>query len=113
VDPGGKFVYVTNFFGRSVSAYAINDKTGVLTPVPGSPFGTGGKATFLTVDPTGHFIYVTDFESSIDANVAGFSINRNTGALTSVPGSPFATERDPFAVAVDPSGEFVYVASRF
>jgi 6-phosphogluconolactonase len=63
------------------------------------------------VDPTGHFVYVTDFESIIGSNVAGFSINRNTGALTSVPGSPFPTLGMPSSVAVDPSGEFVYVVS--
>jgi 6-phosphogluconolactonase len=49
VDPSGKFLYVSGTFpvgsvGYCVFAYAIDETTGVLTPVPGSPFPVGGTA---------------------------------------------------------------------
>ena len=39
-----------------------------------------------------------------------YAIERSTGSLTQVSGSPFPTGRIPVAVAVDPSGKFVYTA---
>jgi hypothetical protein len=44
------------------------------------------------------------------ANVSAYSIGTN-GALTPVPGSPFAAGLNPFSVAVDPTGKFAYVAN--
>lgn len=38
-------------------------------------------------------------------------IDASTGALSPVPGSPFATDTLSVEVAVDPSGKFVYVAN--
>jgi len=52
VDPSGKFLYVGTEFPNvtaSVSAYAINGTTGVLTPVPGSPFPVDGSPQAVTV----------------------------------------------------------------
>src|SRR5260370_4074690 len=54
------------------------------------------------------FAYVANENSS---NVSAYAIDRTTGALTSVPGSPFAAGSLPFSVAVDPSGNFAYVAN--
>jgi 6-phosphogluconolactonase len=52
VDPSGKFLYVGTEFpnvAASVSAYTINETTGVLTPVPGSPFPVDGSPQAVTV----------------------------------------------------------------
>ena len=43
-------------------------------------------------------------------NVSAYSIGAN-GALTPVPGSPFAAGDEPGSVAVDPTGEFAYVTN--
>ena len=40
VAPTGKFAYVANQISNNVSAYTVNAKSGALTPVAGSPFGT-------------------------------------------------------------------------
>ena len=40
--------------------------------------------------------------------VVGYAINAKTGALTMVPGSPFATGPNPAGITTD--GKFVYVA---
>src|SRR5260370_5153461 len=44
-------------------------------------------------------------------NVSAYSINGTTGALTPVAGSPFPAGTKPFSVAVDPTGQFVYLAN--
>jgi len=44
-------------------------------------------------------------------SVSGFLINRGTGALTPVAGSPFPAGSFPVSVAVHPTGKFVYVAN--
>ncbi len=53
------------------------------------------------------FVYVANANSN---NISGYSLGAN-GALTPVPGSPFATGRNPASVAVDPTATFVYVAN--
>ena len=55
------------------------------------------------------FAYVANIN---DNTVSGYSIDRKTGALTPVPGSPFATGILPFSVAVDPMAQFAYVTNR-
>ena len=55
----------------------------------------------------GEFVYVVNNQ---DATVSGYAVNPATGALTAVPGSPFATVPTPRSVTVDPSGRFAYVA---
>src|SRR5260221_6836606 len=113
VDPTGKFAYVVNgsnnvsSFG-AVSAFSIGSN-GALTPVPGSPFPAGLGSESLAVDPTGKFAYVTNlssFTSGFGA-VSAFSIGSN-GALTPVPGSPFATGSAPPSVAVNPPVPFAH-----
>jgi hypothetical protein len=114
VDPSGKFAYVTSYSG-TVSVYTINSITGDLIPAPGSPFAANLSPVSVAVDPSGKFAYVANYcgngGCSIGA-VSAFNINTTTGALTPVPGSPYATGAVPNTVAVDPSGKFVYVASQ-
>jgi 6-phosphogluconolactonase len=121
VDPSGKFAYVVNSGSnlgfRNVSAYTIDGTTGALSPVSGSPFAAGSFPVSVAVDPSGKFAYVAnecDIESvlcSLNGTVSAFTIDRTTGALSPVPGSPFAAGSFPFSVAVDPSGRFAYVAN--
>jgi 6-phosphogluconolactonase (cycloisomerase 2 family) len=121
VDPSGRFVYVANLGSGnpntpSVSAYTINPSTGALTAISGSPYATGGEYTAsdaVTVDPTGQFVYVTSVSTQAGSgNIAAFTINPGTGALTTVSGSPFATGvNSPNSVAVDASGRFAYVSN--
>jgi 6-phosphogluconolactonase len=111
VDPTGKFAYVTNedLGSGSISAYAINAKSGALTQVPGSPFpGAGNYPWDVAIYPSGKFAYVTNEGSS---DVAAYAINARSGALTQVRRSPFAAGTTPIGVAIDPSGKFAYVAN--
>jgi 6-phosphogluconolactonase len=120
IDPSGKFLYVADMGDNSVSAYTINGATGVLSPVSGSPFATvarlygpGGEPWSEAIDPSGKFLYV----STVSGYVVAYTIDFNTGALAMVTGSPFSAGPDPTltsdlrSVAVDPSGNFVYVVN--
>ena len=60
VCPVGKFLYAGNGGSNNVSGFSINPATGVLTPVPGSPFATGGLASegvSLAASPKGQFLF--------------------------------------------------------
>ena len=114
VDPLGKFVFVANQASSSISVFMIG-ANGSLTPVPGSPF-TVASPYGLTVNTAGTVLFANNFpDTSIsDLNtVSSFNIGAN-GALTAVPGSPFATANwAGFAAAIglaaDPSGKFLFV----
>jgi 6-phosphogluconolactonase len=55
---------------------------------------------------SGGFLYVANFGPG---NIlSGLQVNRFTGALRPVPGSPFANGVAPISVAVDATGRFVY-----
>jgi 6-phosphogluconolactonase len=112
VDPRGRFAYSANFAG-SVSGYTIDSTTGALTLIPGSPLILVG-ASFVTVDPRGRFAYVALLPGiAPGGTIWGYTIDRITGALTPISGSPFPGEPGgaPAAIAVDPSGRFAYAAN--
>ena len=87
------------------------DATGVLTEVLGSPF-LAGTNLYLTVDPQNRFVFASD--DTPPGNVLAFTSDASTGALSPVPGSPFATisgyvgNTQPGQIVVDSTGRFVY-----
>jgi 6-phosphogluconolactonase (cycloisomerase 2 family) len=77
--------------------------------------GTVTTANITTVaincTSTGRYLFAAN---PFDANgsVAAFTIDPVTGALTAAANSPYATaEVNPYFVAVDPSGQYLYVAN--
>ncbi len=116
IDPLGRFVYTANSDDSSVSMFTINQTTGVLTPttpasvstmIPGESLSQPG---FLTVDPTGRFLYVSALDSD-GATVSMFTINQTTGVLTPISPATVITYGIPFQVVVTPSGKFAYVVN--
>jgi 6-phosphogluconolactonase (cycloisomerase 2 family) len=114
VHPSGKFVYVANeggFTPTSVSIYAIDPTTGVLTPI--GTVAVDGRAISVTVDPSGKFAYVADGGQNSDGskgtNVSMYAIDGTTGVLTSI--GKIAAGLSPSSVAVHASGKFVYVVN--
>ena len=51
------------------------------------------------------------YEAGSTNQVYGFSVNSATGELNPIPGSPFTTRLDATALAVDPQGQFLFVAN--
>ena len=97
VDPGGKFLYVANRLSDSISAYAIDARTGVLSEMSGSPFATGGGPYSISTDISGKFVYVTN---GLSDDVSAYTMNASTGALTPMAGSPFAAGSYPISIAL-------------
>jgi 6-phosphogluconolactonase len=97
IDPTGRFVYVANSGSNDVTAFTLDIRTGVLKPVPGSPFPAGTNPSSVGTDISGNFVYVTNAGSG---NVSGFSIDQKTGALTPLAGSPFLAGENPASIAL-------------
>jgi len=111
--PPAGFVYVANGApDDTISAYTIGFANGEPTPISGSPYPVGGlvpAGLALMFSSTPQFLYLG---SSGGATFTGFSINSETGALTSIPGSPFtSTGNNPAAIGINPSFPFLYAAN--
>jgi lactonase family protein with 7-bladed beta-propeller/Big-like domain-containing protein len=78
VDPAARYLYVVNHTSESVSVFAINWKTGMLTAVPFSPFSAGAKPWSVAVDPDGSGVVVKHFQS---AEISRFRVDPTTGTL--------------------------------
>jgi len=119
----GNFVYTNdNQVPNTVTAFSVGTD-GSLTPVPGSPFVTGGDsaggglfgANSIGVAIVGQFLFAANTASR---DVSVFTIDANSGALTLVPGSPFALQpgfgggaNDDISVAATPDGHFLMASS--
>ena len=109
VDGTGNFLYVGQTFASNpVAVFSINQTTGALSEIGGSPFYLG--VAVVQADPIGKYLLgVADGTgTSGDQHIYVFSINSSTGALSPVLNSPFATVATPFALAIHPTGNFVY-----
>jgi len=107
----GPFVYVANSGSNTVSAYVADSLRGSMTAVTGSPFPTGRGPASVAIDGYSHFVYLAN---QADGTISAFSIDRTSaapGALSAVPGSPFAAGHSPTAIVVDGYARFVYVAN--
>jgi 6-phosphogluconolactonase (cycloisomerase 2 family) len=117
IHKSGQFLFVNNSgqfsnpagLPSSVSAYAINGSTGVLTQVAGSPYNTGaGNLNGPVADPTGKYVTSTN---STNGTVAVFAINNTSGVLAltgGVPVTPIVGTK-PGLLSFDPSGRFAYL----
>ena len=106
-DRAGKFLYVVNSGGNSISEYSVNPSTGGLTLLSATPVPAGAAPFFATTDIKGH-IYVAN---TGDGTVSVFTIDSNTGLLTQVGSSNFTVTgaNTVFNVLPDPTGKYLYV----
>jgi 6-phosphogluconolactonase (cycloisomerase 2 family) len=81
----------------------------------GTGTATTANVTTVTISclNTGKFLFVSNpFDNNGNGSLAAFAINATSGALTAAAGSPYApAEIQPYSVAVDPSGNYLYVAN--
>jgi 6-phosphogluconolactonase len=122
VDPLDRFVYVSYFpaVGENVNsliALKLDPASGALSRVAAPVAVTAG---WVLPDPSGQFLYVGNLESDTSAfnTISAFKIDSATGTLTALAGSPYMTngtglvdEVDTQLAAIDPSGNYLYVAS--
>lgn len=125
--PNGKFLYVAGR-GGGVGGYIVDEKTGAMSHITGSPFKAGERTRCLTVHPSGKFVYASNAYTN---NISAYRVDEKTGVLTQLKASPFpAGEAGPFDdtfaklpdvmdnkggmpyyIASHPSGDFVYVTN--
>jgi 6-phosphogluconolactonase (cycloisomerase 2 family) len=77
ISPDGKFVYAANRLHDSIVFFSIGN-SGTLT-FAGEVWTRGDYPRSFNIDPTGNFLFSCNQRSDV---IAGFHINRNTGALT-------------------------------
>lgn len=107
-----KFVYSG---GADVEGAQIDDATGQLSPIAGSPYqnATSTEMDSLVVDPRGKFLYTSAHSFGVagqpfgQTGIDGFAIDSGTGVLTHVPGAPFAS--DEGAIVMHPSGKWLFM----
>jgi 6-phosphogluconolactonase (cycloisomerase 2 family) len=107
--PNGKFAFSASDKGTKIQAYTINQTTGALTLVGSytTGFVNGSSYPDIAVDSQSAHLYLA---SAGDNQVAGFAINSTSGALTALPGSPYASGSGAGAIpAFSPNGKFLYV----
>ncbi|MFI5891653.1 beta-propeller fold lactonase family protein [Actinoplanes sp. NPDC051513] len=106
--PDGHRLYLVCQDTSEIYGYAIGAGGG-LTPLPGSPYTPAHFPEGITTSPDGRFVYTASPGTDPDelGAVTGFAVGGD-GALTQVPGSPFAAGSFPVGIVVSPSGRFVY-----
>ena len=121
VDPSGRYLYVANSTyndseqqstGGTIDAYALQQGAP-------SPLGSGNSSVsvygdypmLLAADPTGRFLYSSEFSGSL---VDAFAIDPDTGALSPASGnlasSAISTGTNPWTIVIGPSDRHLYVS---
>ena len=112
VDASGRFLYAGQIDPTAgVAGYSIDQTSGALTAIAGSPFFLG--VAQLHASPTAELLVGTaeiqdGYASATDNHIYVFSINSSTGVPTAVSGSPFLTSAPPFDFVISPNGNFLY-----
>jgi 6-phosphogluconolactonase len=81
-DQGAQFLFVSLSNSAAVAVFAIDQNTGALTAVPGSPFSVGNGPATLVLDDANHLFVM----NAVDHTVAAFNLASN-GALSAI-GAP-------------------------
>ena len=133
---GGRYAY--GLQGGGIVGYAIDNASGTLATLAGSPYGVGAvppapicvsslpgscfdavpTASRLAVDPLGEHLYAYYFQIYAPAlpgvlavsDIVAFSIDPTIGALTPVPvpGVGFTFAAGPDGMEIEPHGRFFY-----
>ena len=122
IRPSTNFLYIVDQNNNLVLTYQFDPSTGfVSNPNPNlmAPVLVGTSPSSVAINLAGTFMFVANSGSN---NVSGFKICSGVnspqpgcpadGSLVPMDKSPFAAELGPSSVAVDPSGQFLYVTDQ-
>jgi len=110
--PNGKFAYVVNEMGSTVSVFGYDTAGGVLRPLQTTSilprsFTGHNDAAEIEVHPSGKFLYASNRGHD---SIAVFAIDANNGMLTLV--EYISTKgQSPRNFAIDPSGTLMFAAN--
>lgn len=107
VDPGGRFIYVTDQATNQLYGFSVATG-GVPEPFVAGPSTTGLFPLGLTVDPRGKFLYVANFGSR---TVSAYAIDTATGVPSSA-GGETSVATGPTCVTIEPAlGIYLYTSN--
>ena len=112
-DPSHQFLYLSaTVAGGSppgeMLIYSIDQNTGALTAILGSPFATTAPIGCIQFERTGKFGYASSIIDGTNQLLA-YSRDAGTGALTQI--SNITLNGTALKVAVDPQGQYLYAAT--
>jgi len=115
VDPSGRgFVYVGDQNGGlPLAAYNL-DTSGTLTAMTPLQPNFAQSSVWVSIDPTGRFLYSSGISGG-NPSVLGWTIDPSTGALTAITmtaSAAFTAGGSPGVMAIDPTGQFLYVTDQ-
>lgn len=120
-SPSGRFAYVANE-SNTIAEFAVGAADGRLTPIQGSPLVLAGEFPWqVVVAASGRFAYVVNnvgFIMEYEVNtgpgqMASEGYTAVTGGLLPLPGSPVQAGNSPYAMALDPSGQFAFAVEEY
>jgi 6-phosphogluconolactonase len=95
------YTYTTNF----VYGFTIVAANGALAPTGQGPVNANVDPMSITSDQGGYRLYVGDY---VSGDVFAYFIDRANGYIFPIPGSPYPVNHSVTAVAVHPSGNWVF-----
>src|SRR5438105_14432793 len=99
--------YVTLTGADQVAGYYVNNDSGNLSSMPGSPFAAGIGPSSIYVHPSKKFAYLAN---SGEATISLFTVSKKNGGLVEVlPRTP--TGAQPQSLAIDSGGQFLFVGN--
>ncbi len=102
----GSYVYAALSLTNQIAAFSVVSGTGVLTPVPGSPFSSGTSPSTLVL--ASGFLYALNTPLGLThGSITSYSVNSNNGVLTPLSGSPFTI--GGISMVSDSFGKYLYV----
>jgi 6-phosphogluconolactonase (cycloisomerase 2 family) len=114
VAPSGGYIFVAS--GSAIAVFSLNQQTGQLTPVSGSPFAVAGQLASFALSPGGQYLYVAECITSTGSQplcqgqVQTYSVDLNAGPLTAK-GAPQLLGPSYAAPLVTAAGSFVFTAT--
>jgi len=115
IDSTGRFLYAVGYGTGVITAYTIDPTTGALTQIAGSPYPVETcppcytLVSTLTIDPSGKYAYLANYESYPGSTILGYAIDGTTGALQPLSGSPYPVPgMSASRLVIDPSGKFLF-----
>ncbi|UZR29739.1 lactonase family protein [Methylococcus mesophilus] len=95
-------LFVSNGASQDVTVFSVDAATGVLVPIPGSPFpAPGGRAISVAITPDAKFLI-----AAAGSSVHVYAI-ADSGQLTPVDGSPFLAPSVVYSIKISPNGKFL------
>jgi len=107
VTPNGKFLYVQNWYSM-MWGWSIDQTTGTLTPISGSPWTNGSDGNAMVADSNSKHLYAMAGGNYQDSSINVFDIDPDTGIPTLVQTITTPGTGRSSGLAMDPSGKFLY-----